>query len=106
MGAGGRRFESARPDWRPRELDPRFEEVLWRRLGMARLILRRAPAHLALVRPDGGTVNLRKGVPQVRVHGEVSELLLWAVGRKGVAQVELRGDAAAAQRVSQANWGL
>lgn len=96
----------ARDGWEPRELDPRLEAFLWRRLSMAKLVMRRAPAHVALVRPDGESVNLRRGVPQVRVHGQVSELLLWALGRTDVARVELRGEAAAAERLSSADWSL
>lgn len=93
-------------DWEPRTLDPLFEDALWGRLGMAKLVLRRAPARLALVRPDGTALNVRGGVPEVRVHGTVSELLLWSLGRKEHARVELRGDAAAAERLTDADWSL
>lgn len=92
--------------WQPRDLDPRLEELLWRRLGMAKIVLRRAPADIALVRPDGATFNVRGSVPQVRVHGAVGELLLWALGRKDAARVELRGNADAAERVAKARWRL
>jgi uncharacterized protein (TIGR03085 family) len=96
----------AAPDWQPRELDPGLEAALWSRLSMAKLVLRRAPAHLALVRPDGETHNLRRGVPEVRVHGPVGELVMWALGRTSGARVEIRGDAAAAARLAAATWRL
>jgi uncharacterized protein (TIGR03085 family) len=93
-------------EWEPRELDPEFEAFLWSRLTMAKLVLRRAPAHVSLVRPDGTSLNVHRGLPQVRVHGPVSELVLWALGRTTAARVEIRGDADAAERLTRATWGL
>ena len=42
----------AQPDWQPREISPELADVLWSRLGMARLMLRKAPVGVELVRAD------------------------------------------------------
>src|SRR5580700_6921132 len=36
------------PGWEPRSLDPALSEQLWRRLGMTRLILRKAPVGIEM----------------------------------------------------------
>ncbi|MDH6227445.1 MULTISPECIES: TIGR03085 family metal-binding protein [Streptomyces] len=83
----------AAPGWTPRELDPVFQDALWSRLErMARLLGRKAPAGLVLRRPDGRTAVANRGAPVVTVTGEPSELLLFAFGRQGVADVTLDGD--------------
>ncbi|WP_328938774.1 TIGR03085 family metal-binding protein [Streptomyces tauricus] len=83
----------ARPDWVPRVLDPVFQDALWSRLERAaRLMGRGAPTGLVLRRPDGQTVVAHKGTPVVTVTGEPSELVLFAHGRQGVADVAVDGD--------------
>ncbi|MGW3492687.1 TIGR03085 family metal-binding protein [Streptomyces sp. NPDC001020] len=83
----------AQPGWTPRQLDPVFQDALWSRLErMARLTGRRAPAGLVLRRPDGQTAVAHRGAPVVTVTGEPSELLMFALGRQGAADVELEGD--------------
>lgn len=42
----------ARPDWQPRKVDPDLVDVLWDRLSLARLMLRKAPVGVELVRAD------------------------------------------------------
>ena len=42
----------AQPDWQPRSLSPELADLLWARLGLARLLLRRAPVGVELVRAD------------------------------------------------------
>jgi uncharacterized protein (TIGR03085 family) len=96
----------AQPDWQPRLLSPETEEVLWRRLKMARLILRKVPADVTLVRPDGKTMHVSKGSRQARVHGAVSELLLWALGRTDVVQVRFTGEADAVRALEETDWSL
>ncbi len=51
----------AQPDWQPRELSADLSEVLWGRLGMAKLMLRKAPVGVELVRADadGGQAQPR-----------------------------------------------
>jgi uncharacterized protein (TIGR03085 family) len=44
----------ARQDWQPRKVDPDFVDVLWDRLSLARLMLRKAPVGVELVRADSG----------------------------------------------------
>ncbi|MEU6843672.1 TIGR03085 family metal-binding protein [Streptomyces sp. NPDC046716] len=92
----------AQPDWSPRELDPVFSEALWSRLErMARMVGRKAPVGLVLRRPDGQTAVAHKGAPVVTVTGEPAELLLFAFGRQDAADVELEGDKAAVDRLTE-----
>jgi uncharacterized protein (TIGR03085 family) len=44
----------AQPDWQPRPLSAELADLLWARLGLARLLLRRAPVGVELVRADSG----------------------------------------------------
>ncbi|MER5944585.1 TIGR03085 family metal-binding protein [Streptomyces sp. NPDC001904] len=93
----------AQPDWSPRELDPVFSEALWSRLErMARMMGRKAPVGLVLRRPDGQTAVAHKGTPVVTVTGEPAELLMFAFGRQDAADVELEGDKAAVDRLTEA----
>ncbi|GAB2608306.1 TIGR03085 family metal-binding protein [Streptomyces capparidis] len=83
----------AQPDWTPREIDPVFADALWKRLETtARVLARRAPVGLVLRRGNGQTAVAHKGVPVVTVHGEPSELLMFAFGRTAHADVESEGD--------------
>ncbi|MFI6872151.1 TIGR03085 family metal-binding protein [Streptomyces sp. NPDC050400] len=92
----------AQPDWTPRELDPVFSDVLWSRLErMARVMGRKAPVGLVLRRPDGQTAVAHRGAPVVTVTGEPSELLMFAFGRQDAANVEMEGDKAAIERLSE-----
>ncbi|WP_103500745.1 MULTISPECIES: TIGR03085 family metal-binding protein [unclassified Streptomyces] len=103
----GEDVRRATPLWKPRELDPVFQDVLWRRLESgARLMMRKSPVGLVLRRPNGQTVVGRKGVPVVTVTGEPSELLLFAYGRQQVAQVETEGDEAAVASARAAGLGI
>ncbi|MER5471596.1 TIGR03085 family metal-binding protein [Streptomyces sp. NPDC002935] len=93
----------AQPDWTPRELDAVFQEALWSRLERtARLMGRGAPTGVVLRRPNGQTTVLNKGTPVVTVTGEPSELLLFAFGRQGMADVELDGDKDAIAKLHEA----
>lgn len=88
----------AQPDWQPRKVDPDLVGVLWDRLSMARLMLRRAPVGVELVRagePVGqrGRVRItaKASTPVVTVTGDPVELTLWTMGRTSVADVRLEG---------------
>ncbi|RAY16489.1 TIGR03085 family protein [Actinomadura craniellae] len=94
------------PDWTPRELPPGLEEVLWRRLKIARFVLRKVSVEVTLVRPDGKTLRVGKGARAARVHGPIGELVLWALGRCDVAQVRFTGDAEAVEVLRQESWRL
>ena len=97
----------AEPDWTPRQIDPVFADVLWKRLErMARVLCRRCPVGLVLRRPDGQTVVARKGTPVVTVTGEPSELLLYAFGRQDASRVEVEGEKAAVARAHDTQLGL
>ncbi|MGW0491883.1 TIGR03085 family metal-binding protein [Streptomyces olivaceus] len=92
----------AQPDWSPRELDPVFQDALWSRLERsARLMGRGIPTGLVLRRPNGQTTVAHRGTPVVTATGEPSELLLFAYGRQGAADVELEGEKAAITRLRE-----
>jgi uncharacterized protein (TIGR03085 family) len=98
----------AAPGWQPRQLDPAVAEMLWRRLGLARLLLRRAPCGVTLRRAgaDGREITAKRGTPTVTVSGTPGELTLWALGRTSVAQVQLDGDEDAIARLGRSHWRL
>jgi len=102
----------AQPGWEPRKLDAGLTEQLWRRLGIARLIMRRAPVGVELVREDaapaGGKVRItaRARTPVVTVAGTPAELTLWTMGRTGAARVELDGSDAAVAALRASTWHL
>jgi uncharacterized protein (TIGR03085 family) len=94
----------AQPDWEPRELGSDVAAELWRRLRLARLMLRRAPVGVELVRADAraasdgaGPVRItaRARTPVVTVAGTPAELTLWTMGRTGAVQVRMDGSDAA-----------
>jgi uncharacterized protein (TIGR03085 family) len=100
------------PDWQPRELDPGLAEVLWRRLGMAKLLLRKAPVGVELVRQDaaqaGGRVRItvKARTPVVTVTGTPAELTMWVMGRTGAAQVRLDGNDADIAALRATSWRI
>nr|BFE35283.1 hypothetical protein GCM10010200_075340 [Actinomadura rugatobispora] len=121
----------ARPDWEPRTLSPALEDLLWRRIKIARFALRKVPVEVTLIRPDGRTARAssgrgrrtpggaagrasgpgRTGPPSrsgggVRVHGPVGELVLWALGRADVARVRLTGSPQALDILHETGWRL
>jgi uncharacterized protein (TIGR03085 family) len=85
----------ARPDWQPRKVDPELVDVLWDRLKLARLMMRKAPVGVELVRADPGRgrvrVTAKARTPVVTVTGDPVELTLWTMGRTSVARVQLDG---------------
>ena len=97
----------AQQDWTARELDPVFQDALWKRLDTtSRALGRRSPVGLVLRRPDGQTTVARKGTPVVTVTGEPSELLMFVSGRQASAQVELEGEQSAVERAAEAQLGF
>jgi uncharacterized protein (TIGR03085 family) len=97
------------PDWAPREVGSDVADELWRRLRLARLMLRKAPVGVELVRADepaagDGTgrvrITARARTPVVTVAGTPAELTLWTMGRSGAVRVRMDGsdDAIAALR--------
>jgi uncharacterized protein (TIGR03085 family) len=96
----------AQPGWAPRELDPDLEEFLWRRLRLARFIMRKIPVEVTAVRPDGKSQRITKGSRQARVHGAVGDLTLWVLGRTDVAEVRFTGEADAVRAITEGRWRL
>jgi len=99
-GAGG---------WDVRQLGPAVDQMLWRRLGVARLLLRRAPCGVVLTwegQPGAAAITAKRGAPTVTVTGTPGELMLWTFGRTSAARVQLDGDAGAVTRLGEARWGL
>jgi uncharacterized protein (TIGR03085 family) len=108
----------AQPDWEPRKLDAGLSELLWRRLRLARLMLRKAPVGVELVRDDdgqpgageqaGGPVRItaKARAPMVTVTGTPAELTMWAFGRTTAARVRLEGSDPDVAALTAANWGM
>lgn len=97
------------PGWQARELDPAHEDALWKRCGVAKLLLRKAPCGVVLRRtasPETPLLTVKTGMPIVTVTGLPSELMLWILGRKSVAQVQLDGDPGAVTRLTETPWSL
>ena len=97
------------PGWEVRKLDPGHDDALWKRAGMGKLILRGVPVGVVLRRaysPHTPLLTVRKGNPSVTVTGLPGELILWILGRKSVAQVQLDGDPSVISRLQEAPWSL
>lgn len=109
----------AQPDWKPRELSPSLSDVLWGRLGLARLMLRKAPVGVELARADaartaaGSTSAHGKGrvritakarTPVVTVTGDPAELTLWTMGRTSAADVQFDGNPSDVAALRASSW--
>jgi len=99
----------ARPDWQPRKVDPDLVDVLWDRLTLARLMLRKAPVGVELVRADSarGTrvrITAKARTPVVTVTGDPVELTLWTMGRVNVADVRLDGADSDVAALRSGHW--
>ncbi len=104
----------AQPDWQPRAISGELAGLLWDRLRLARLMLRKAPVGVELARsaaageasPSGNArvrITAKASTPVVTVSGDPAELTLWTMGRTSVAHVQMEGsdsDIAALQATS------
>jgi uncharacterized protein (TIGR03085 family) len=108
----------AQPGFQPRQISGALADVLWERLPLARLMLRRAPVGVELVRADAAStaadaphqsgngrvrITVKARTPLVTVSGDPAELTMWVMGRTSAARVELDGndnDVAALQATS------
>jgi uncharacterized protein (TIGR03085 family) len=100
--------------WEPREISAGLSEHLWQRLRSARLIFRKAPVGVELVRDDlpadpGSqrvriTANAR--TPMVTVTGSPAELTMWAMGRTTAARVRLDGSEPDVRKLMQNDWRI
>jgi uncharacterized protein (TIGR03085 family) len=100
----------AEPGWTPRTLPADLVEEIWRRLPVSiRLTMRRIPVGVALAWPSRGEVRTpraKRHGTRVTVTGEPVELLLFAFGRRTVAQVSLDGTAEDIATVTKAPVGI
>jgi uncharacterized protein (TIGR03085 family) len=109
----------AQPGSAPRSISPQLADLLWDRLPLARLLLRRAPVGVELVRADaaGATSNGQTGpgssrvritakarTPLVTVSGDPAELTLWVMGRTSAAQVQLDGNDSDVAALQADSW--
>ena len=92
----------------PRTDRPDLDRALWDLLGRTgRMVVRGIDgAGLAVEAPGHGHRTLKKGEHLVTVTGGPQELLLFAHGRRSVAQVELAGDDAGLAAVAAAKLGV
>jgi uncharacterized protein (TIGR03085 family) len=99
--------------WEPRGVKDGLADALWQRLRMGRILFRRAPVGVELVRDDLGAgpgqpvrMTAKAKTPVVTVTGHPAELVMWALGRTTAAQVRLDGSADAVSRLGAARIGL
>jgi uncharacterized protein (TIGR03085 family) len=98
--------------WQPRDTGAGLAEALWQRLRGAKLVLRKAPVGIELVRDDlpadpGGQIvriTAKARAPVVTVTGSPAELTMWAMGRTTAARVRLDGSEPDVRKLSQASW--
>lgn len=104
----------AQPGWEPRDLDEGLSDLLWRSLKMARLMLRKAPVGVELVRdgdprPGGPAaapirITAKARAPMVTVTGTPAELTMWAFGRASSARVRIDGAAPDVAALTSTSW--
>lgn len=91
-----------------RDIDPAFEDVLWRRLPMlGRVFFGKAPVGVLLERSDADAppARVKAGASTVTLIGCPSELILFAFGRQSAADVRLIGEPDAVDALRRANLG-
>jgi uncharacterized protein (TIGR03085 family) len=102
----------AQPGWEPRPISADLSEQLWRRLGVAKIVLRKAPVGVELVREDAGQASKRVRMtakartPVVTVTGTPAELTMWVLGRTQEARVRLDGSDADIAALKAASWRM
>ena len=103
-----------RPGWEPRAIGNGLSATLWRRLGMARFMLRNAPVGVELVRDNdgergaaGGTrtrITAKARTPVVTVTGTPAELTMWVLGRTSAARVRFDGSESDVAALTGGRW--
>jgi uncharacterized protein (TIGR03085 family) len=105
----------AAADWEARTISSGESDMLWQRLRIARLMLRKAPVGVELARDDMDTgevsqdgpayrITAKNATPAVTVIGSPAELTLWVMGRTAVARVRFDGIEAAVTKLIAAHW--
>lgn len=88
----------------PRTFDDAQEAQFWRRLKlMSRVLFRRSPVGIQLVPTglaDAEPLKAASGSDVVTITGRPSELMLYAYGRRGVADVDLAGSPQALEAIA------
>lgn len=111
----------AQPGFQPRPISSDLADLLWDRLPLARLMLRRAPVGVELIRAGAASVAadaLNQGgngrvritakarTPLVTVSGEPAELTLWVMGRTSAARVRLDGNDSDIAALQATSWRI
>lgn len=99
----------AQPGWSPRSLAAADDDLLWRLIRVSgRMLVRPSgvPVRIRRSGRDGAVATLRRGSDPVTITGQPLELVLFLFGRQGVADVELDGPPAAADRLRGATLGF
>jgi uncharacterized protein (TIGR03085 family) len=108
------------PEWKIRDLPGGLSDELWRRLKLARFLLRKVRVGVEYAREDGSAregaatgdgapsyrMPIRRGTPVVTVVGTPAELTLYSAGRRSAAQIRMDGTGTAIEMLSQATWRL
>ena len=98
--------------WEPRRVKDGLADALWQRLRAARLVFRKAPVGIELVRDDLPAdpghqrvrITAKARTPMVTVTGSPAELTMWAMGRTTAARVRFDGSEADVGRLERADW--
>jgi uncharacterized protein (TIGR03085 family) len=97
----------AQPGWGPRALPSALEDQLWKTVKLAGgLATRSWPGGLTVSAPDGRSVRLRRGEPDLTVTGAPSELVLFITGRQRVARVSVDGPPDAVAALNAARFAI
>jgi uncharacterized protein (TIGR03085 family) len=97
----------AQEGWEPRLLDAELDDALWATLRrMGRLLARKAPAGLVAVDAAERRAVVKKGEPDVTVHGPAGELVLFLYGRQAHCRVELAGPPELVEATRTAAFGV
>jgi uncharacterized protein (TIGR03085 family) len=107
-----RRAQSA---WQPRTISGELADLLWDRLRLARLMMRKAPVGVELARSgsadessssgnDRVRITVKARTPVVTVSGDPAELTLWAMGRTSVANVQMEGSDSDIEALQSPSW--
>jgi uncharacterized protein (TIGR03085 family) len=98
--------------WEPRDIGASLADGLWQRLRGARLVFRKAPVGVELVRDDLPAdpgrqqvrITAKARAPVVTVTGSPAELTMWSMGRTTAARVRLDGSEPDVRRLLETSW--
>ncbi len=105
----------AQPGWQARPIGRELADLLWDRLTLARLMMRKAPVGVELARSDSTSESSHAGngrvritakarTPVVTVSGDPAELTLWTMGRTSVADVQMEGNDSDVAALQATSW--